>query len=145
MIELKTENNTVSIKDLIRIPKIGILAIAKDGDFYLLNAFGPKYPEDCQKVTFEVEGTKISRWMYGKDKFNWEVLGYQKHLNIAGEVIYFYRIKDLALGQDTLLAMLNDKILDYTFQKPDPERYGSSWTWGDNQWEWDVIKNYIAN
>jgi hypothetical protein len=82
-------------------------------------------------------------WLYSEP--SWNLLGYQKHLNVGGEVINFYRLHEAVKGKDCLLAIANDKVLDFTFQEPDPERYGTSWTWGDNDWEWDVIKRHIAN
>lgn len=142
--KIRFEDSDIPIKVLLLL-KAGkeLLAIAEDGSLLSLtdsSSHGPagQWVELCPDDTLSIE-----YWLYNEP--SWNLLGYQKHLNVGGEVIYFYRLHEAVESKDCLIAVLNDNVVDFTFQEPDLERYGTSWTWGDNAWEWGIIKRHITD
>jgi hypothetical protein len=140
--KIRLEDSDIPIQLLLKAGK-ELLAIAEDGRLLSLtdsSSHGPagQWVELCPNNTLS-----NAYWLYSEP--SWNLLGFQKHLYVGSEVINFYRIHEAVKGKDCLLAAKDDKVLDFTFQEPDPGRYGTSWTWGDNDWEWDVIKRHIAN
>ena len=140
--KIRLEDSDIPIKALLKAGK-ELLAIAEDGRLLSMtdsSSHGPagQWAELCPDDTLS-----NAYWLYSEP--SWNLLGFQKHLNVGGELVNFYRLHGAVEGKDCLLAVLNCKALDFTFQEPDSERYGTSWTWGDNDWEWAVIKRHIAN
>lgn len=149
MLQLKqivgSQERCVPLKQVISIPGSGYsLAIAEDRTFYFLWCATESQTENVLPVEL-TDGFSSSHRGLVDITPHWHLMGYQKNFKLGNDIIYFYRVKEAIGAKDALLAIMNDKVIDYTFQESDNERYGNSWEWGDNEWEWDVIKRHIAN
>lgn len=88
MLTLTAQTQTIPLKALLNIPDSGYqLAIVEDGRFFLLFCATESQTEAVMPAELRCgEETTIGCGLVNIEP-HWHLLGYQKHLNVGGEVI----------------------------------------------------------